>query len=216
MINILLVDDHNVVRNGIKNLLEKEPDIRIAGEATNGREVLQLLNDITPDIILADMNMPEKNGLELAEKLHNENSPIKVVLLTMHDHQQYVNKAMKAGVWAYLLKNISSDELLFAIRQVYSGKKYLCTEISIRLLNQALGSSFLQDEDTNAPAPAFSEREREVLRLIADGLTNQEIADKLFTSKRTVEGHRRTMIDNARVKNTAELIRFAMRKKIIE
>lgn len=215
MIDILLADDHSIVRNGIKNLLQKETDVRIVGEATNGDEALQLLKTVSPNIILADMNMPGIDGIALAEKLHADGSPIKVMLLTMHDHQQYVNKAIKAGVVAYLLKNISADELVFAIKQVYSGKQYLCAELSIRLLNQVLSSPFPHDQE-NSLDVEFSEREREILRLMAEGYTNQEIADRIFTSKRTVEGHRRTMIDSAGVKNTAALIRFAMRKKIID
>jgi len=215
MIDILLADDHSIVRNGIKNLLEKETELRIVGEATDGQEALQLLNNVTPDIILADMNMPGIDGIEIAEKLHAENSPIKVILLTMHDNQQYINKAMKAGVQAYLLKSISAEELIFAIRQVYTGKQYLCMELSIRLLNQVLAYPSLRDEDSG-PQPEFSEREREILRLMAEGFTNQEIADRLFTSKRTVEGYRRNMIDAAGVKNSAALVRFAIRKKIID
>jgi len=215
MIDILLADDHSIVRNGIKNLLERETDLRIVGEATNGQEILQLLHQVTPDIILADMNMPGIDGIEIAEKLRAENSPVKVVLLTMHDHQQYINKAMKAGVQAYLLKSISAEELIFAIRQVYIGKQYLCMELSIRLLNQVLTFPSPRDED-GGPQPEFSEREREILRLMAEGFTNQEIADRLFTSKRTVEGYRRNMIDAAGVKNSAALIRFAIRKKIID
>lgn len=215
MIDILLADDHSIVRNGIKNLIEKETDIRIVGEATNGNEALQLLKTVSPNIILADMNMPDVTGIELAEILRAEGSPIKVVLLTMHDHQQYVNKAIRAGVSAYLLKNISAEELVFAIKQVYSGKQYLCAELSVRLLNQLLTSPFPIDQE-NAPQVSFSERELEILRLIAEGYTNQEIADRIFTSKRTVEGHRRAMIDAAGVKNTAALIRFAIRKKFID
>ncbi|MFD2873756.1 response regulator [Mucilaginibacter ximonensis] len=215
MIDILLADDHSIVRNGIKNLIEKETDIRIVGEATNGEEALQLLKTVSPHIIMADMDMPGVSGIELAEKLRIEASPIKVVLLTMHDHQQYVNKAIRAGVAAYLLKNISAEELVFAIKQVHRGKQYLCAELSIRLLNQLLASPFPIDQE-NAPQVSFSERELEILRLIAEGYTNQEIADRIFTSKRTVEGYRRTMIDAAGVKNTAALVRFAMRKKLID
>jgi len=214
MIDILLADDHSIVRNGIKNLLEKETDLRIVGEATDGQEALQLLNNVTPDIILADMNMPGIDGIEIAEKLHAENSPIKVILLTMHDNQQYINKAMKAGVQAYLLKSISAEELIFAIRQVYTGKQYLCMELSIRLLNQVLAYPSLRDEDSG-PQPEFSEREREILRLMAEGFTNQEIADRLFTSKRTVEGYRQNLIDKTGTRNTASLIRYAVRNKLI-
>jgi DNA-binding NarL/FixJ family response regulator len=213
MIKILLADDHSIVRNGIKNLLEKELDISIVGEATNGNDAMQLVNRVKPDIILADMNMPGLGGIELAEQILAVNSKIKVILLTMHDHQHYVTKALKAGIYAYLFKNISAEELIFAIRQVYQGKQYLCMTLSLRLIDHAISSPRM-DED--APQVDFTDREREILKLIADGYTNQEIADRIFTSKRTVEGYRRAMIDNAGVQNTAALIRYAMRRKIID
>lgn len=213
MINIILADDHNIVRNGIRNLLEKETDIQVAGEALSGSEVLQLLEANRTDIILADMNMPGYSGIELAEKIKTSGNAAKVILLTMHDHQHYINKAFQAGVSAYLIKSISPDELLFAIRQVHKGRKYLCSELSLRLLDQAIASPVTEEAKT---AVEFSERELAILTLIAEGFTNQEIADKLFTSKRTVEGHRQSMIDKSGVRNTPSLVRYAIRHGIIK
>jgi len=213
MIKILLADDHSIVRNGIKKLLEKEKNIEIIGEARNATEVLTLSLSITPDIILADMNMAGMSGIDLAEKLKAETSSIKVVLLTMHDNQQFINSAFRAGAAAYLFKNINANELLFAIQQVYSGKRYLSAELSLRLLDQVIREASANSE--NDDKVEFSSRELAILKLIAEGHTNQEIADMLFTSKRTVEGHRQAMIDRARVRNTAALIRFAMQRGLL-
>lgn len=214
MINIILADDHHIVRNGIRNLLEKEADINIAGEALTSEEALQMLKNTSADIVLADMNMPGASGIELVEKLKAAGNPVKMMLLTMHDHQHYINKAFQAGVSAYLIKSISPEELLFAIRQVHSGRKYLCTELSLRLLDQAITSPVAMEDDSTKVE--FSGRELAILTLIAEGYTNQEIADKLFTSKRTVEGHRQSMIDKAGVRNTPSLVRYAIRHGIIK
>src|SRR5206468_6209856 len=131
MIKIILAEDHNIVRNGIKNLLEKEEQFSIIGEALNGKEVLELLDKgLAPDIVLADMNMPMMTGIELAEQLTNLSSPAKVILLTMLDHEKYVIKAFKAGALGYLLKNVSANELIFAIKHVCTDGRYVCSELA--------------------------------------------------------------------------------------
>jgi len=215
MIKIILADDHNIVRNGIKNLLEKENDIQIIGEATNGQQVLDMLdNGLIPDIVLADMNMPLLGGIELTEQLQLVSGLIKVLLLTMHDHESYVVKAFNAGVMGYLFKNISPAELLFAIKQVYNNKKYMCVELTQRLLTRMISVPTITIEN-ELPKIDFSKRELEILELIAEGYTNQEIADKLFTSRRTVEGHRQSLIDKTGVRNTPALVKLAVRRGII-
>ena len=215
MIKIILADDHNIVRNGIKNLLEKENDIQIIGEATNGQEVLEMLNNgLIPDIVLADMNMPLLGGIELTQQLHLVSGLIKVLLLTMHDHENYVIKAFNAGVMGYLFKNISAAELLFAIQQVYHNKKYMCVELTQRLLTRMISTPTMAMEDKPIDID-FSKRELEILELIAEGYTNQEIADKLFTSRRTVEGHRQSLIDKTGVRNTPALVKLAVKNGII-
>ncbi|MGY3211399.1 response regulator [Mucilaginibacter sp. HD30] len=215
MIKIILADDHNIVRNGIKNLLEKENDIRIIGEATNGQEVLDMLNNgLIPDIVLADMNMPVLGGIELTQQLQRVSGLIKVLLLTMHDHENYVIKAFNAGVMGYLFKNISATELLFAIQQVHNAKKYMCVELTQRLLTRMINIPTMTIEDKPIDID-FSKRELEILELIAEGYTNQEIADKLFTSRRTVEGHRQSLIDKTGVRNTPALVKLAVKSGII-
>src|SRR5215217_2578457 len=210
MINIILADDHNIVRNGIKNLLEKEGEMRVAGEAFDGEHVLKLLESGTQaDIILADMNMPKLGGIELAEKLRAEGSSVKVILLTVHDQRNHILKAFQSGVSAYLFKNISPEELVFAIKHVYGGNRYLCLELAERLLDEMLTSPALKMSSPTTNI-TFSEREVSILKLMVEGYTNKEIAERLFTSKRTVEGHRQAMINKTGVRNTPALIRFVL------
>lgn len=214
MINIILAEDHNIVRNGIRSLLEKEPGIKVAGEAANGREALDLLNSGTQaDIILADMNMPEMTGVELIKQIQNSYPAVRVVVLSMLDHEKYVYQAFAAGANGYLLKNVTADELVFAIKHVSIGGRYLCSELSFTLLDRLIYAPEISIDGQQGIE--FSKREIEVLQLIAEGLTNTEIAERLYTSKRTVEGHRQNLIDKTNARNTAALIRYAIVNGII-
>jgi DNA-binding NarL/FixJ family response regulator len=215
MIDIILVEDHKIVRNGVKSLLEKEPKFKIVGEAVSGADVLAILESgIKADIILADINMPGLSGLELIAELKKAGHNAKIVMLTMLDHERYVAKAFKAGASGYLLKNTSPDELIFAIKHIYADGNYLFSELAMRLLDRLSHGRDIMILDNRSDVD-FSKRETEVLTLIAEGFTNQEIADKLFTSKRTIEGHRQSMIDKTGTRNTAALIRFALLNGII-
>jgi DNA-binding NarL/FixJ family response regulator len=213
MIKILLAEDHQIVRNGIKNVLENDGAFEVIAETSNGKEALQLIEQGTsPDIILADMNMPEMNGIELAENLkQTANHHIKMVMLTMFDNENYVIDAFNSGVDGYLLKNVSSEELTFALSHVHRNNRYICSDLAMRMLSLANHRN-----NTTDCMVDFSKRETEVLSLIAQGYTNKEIADKLYTSRRTVEGHRQTMINKANVRNSAELIRFAVKNSLID
>jgi DNA-binding NarL/FixJ family response regulator len=215
MIHIILAEDHQIVRNGIRALLEKEGDFGIAGEAVNGRQVIELLNSgVTADIVLADISMPEVSGIDLISLLKKSARSCKVIILSVHDHEKYVIQAFRAGAHGYLLKSIDRSELVFAIRQVHAGSQYICSALSTQLLNRLMAVPGPEVKGLSENM-AFSSREVEILSLIAQGLTNQEIADKLFTSKRTVEGHRQALIDRTGARNTAALIRFALVNRII-
>jgi DNA-binding NarL/FixJ family response regulator len=215
MIQIILAEDHNIVRNGIRSLLDQEKDFAITGEAVNGGEVLDLLDKgIKADIILADMHMPELSGVELTSKLKGQEASCMVVMLSALDQEKYVVQAFHAGARGYLLKSVSPAELIFAIRHVYAGSQYICSELTSGFLNRALAVP--DNALTQMPEGiAFSEREMEILEMVAEGYTNQQIADKLFTSKRTVEGHRQALIDKTGARNTAALIRFALVNRMI-
>ena len=213
MINILLAEDHNIVRNGIKSLLDNEPDINVLGEAANGREAIQFLETgKNVNLIIADLNMPGMPGNELIAYLSSKFKDVKIVILSMSDHEKYVFEAFNAGASGYLLKNVSRDELIFALKHVISGERYICSELSLRIFDKLSSHESVDlDEFTD-----FTKRELEVLKLIATGLTNNEIAEKLFTSRRTVEGHRQNLIEKTGVSNSAALIMHAFRSGIIK
>lgn len=215
MIKIILAEDHNIVRDGIRNLLDNEPNFEVIAEATNGADVLRMIQEgVEADMILADMNMPVMGGMELAEKLKEITPKAKFIMLTMIDHEKYVVKAFKAGVAGYLLKNISADELVFAINHIHIDGHYICSELAMRFMHR-LAEMPATASTEDIPEIEFTKRELEVLALTAEGYTNQQIADKLFTSKRTVEGHRQSMINKTGTRNTIALIKYALQHGII-
>lgn len=215
MIKVLLAEDHQIVRDGIKSLLEKERDMEVVGEAGNGQEVLdKIAAGLKADVILADMNMPDVGGIVLLQELQKISPNEKVLFLSMFDNDNYVLEALKNGASGYLLKNINREEMAFAIRHVAGGGKYICSEMSYRILSQLSRS---RSNVTYRELPVdLSKREVQILALIAEGLTNSEIAEKLYTSKRTVEGHRQNLIDKTGARNTAALIRYAVKQRIID
>ena len=215
MIQVLLAEDHNIVRNGIKMLLGSDKEIHVAGEATNGKEALDFIsNNEGIDVILADINMPELDGISLIKEAYNLKPDIKVVILSMHDNDKYVSQAFQEGASGYLLKSVSADEMIFSLKHVKAGGKYLCSELSIKMLDK-LSQKSVNSVSENVSNIEFSMREIEVLHLIADGLTNSEMSEKLFLSKRTIEGHRQSLIEKTGSKNTAALIRYAVLNGII-
>lgn len=210
MIKIILAEDHIIVRNGIKLLLEAQPGIQVVGEAANGEEVISLLKSgLLPDIILTDINMPEMDGISLIKEIKENWPNIKTIVLSMLDNEKYVSQAFLEGSYGYLMKNVNEDEMAFALKTVHSGTKYLCAELSEKHIDRIIHNLVIQSEQLSQHIE-LSMREIEVLHLIAEGFTNQEMADKLFLSKRTVEGHRQALIDKTSSKNTAALIRFAV------
>ncbi|RAK66842.1 response regulator [Hymenobacter edaphi] len=212
MIRLLLVDDHTIIRDGIQALLADVPDFQVVGQARNGRELLDTLPDTPADVVLMDLNMPELSGFEAVPLLRQQFPQVRVLILSMLDHEKYVQQVLEAGALGYVLKNASKEEIVHAIRTVAAGKPFLCTEIGLNLLSKLV-------QGPAAPAAKkpsdLSNRETEVLKLIAEGLTNAEIADKLFTSKRTIETHRQNIIEKTQAKNTAALIKFAMENGLL-
>ncbi|WP_158799641.1 response regulator transcription factor [Pedobacter sp. L105] len=216
MLNLMLAEDHNIVRNGIRMLLEADKEISIAGEATNGLEVLNMIaGGLKADIVLADINMPEMDGISLIRELKVISPETRIVMLSMLDNEKYVAQAFSEGASGYLLKNVSADELVFALKHVNAGEKYLCSELSIRLLDRLIQIANVPVNQNNPPVD-FSMREIEILHLIAEGLTNNEMSEKLFISKRTIEGHRQSLIEKTGSRNTAALIRFAVLSGIVQ
>lgn len=216
-IKIVLTEDHKIVRSGIKSLLENEEDIEIVAEASNGAELLELFNgpvNANEVLLITDVNMPGINGIDLIPGLLEIYPNLKTVVLSMLSNEKYVLKAFKSGANGYMLKNVGSEELLFGIRQIVNhGNRYICTELSMELLDRQLNRSYVLTDDL--PEVDLSKREMEILSLIAEGFTNQEIADRIFTSKRTVEGHRQNLIDKTQSRNSAALIRYAVLRGIV-
>ncbi|RFP65428.1 DNA-binding response regulator [Hymenobacter lapidiphilus] len=227
MIRILLADDHTILRDGIRALLSREADMQVVGEAANGQALLELLAHTPADLVLLDINMPVLDGFAVMPLLRRQFPQLRVLVLSMLDHENYVHRMLEAGALGYVLKNADSTEIIHAIRTVAANQPFLCTEIGLGLLRRLV-------ERTPVPAPLaampyrtrsgwpiapphteLSGRELEVLQLIAEGLTNQEIADKLFASKRTIETHRQNIIEKTQTKNTAALIRYAMSTGLI-
>ncbi|KAA9346216.1 response regulator transcription factor [Adhaeribacter soli] len=218
MINIALVDDHKIVRDGIKALL-KDENINVIGEASNGAALIKLLEEITPDLIIMDMNMPEQDGFLTMQKIREKNPEQKVMVLSMHDNEKYVARMLQLGASGYALKNIGKEELVCGIRLIETGNKFICTDLSMSFLGKLVHTPTTQSISNNhqeKKGAELSQREIEVLRLIAEGLTNAEIADKLFTSKRTIESHRQNIIEKTQVKNTAALIKYALTHGLID
>jgi DNA-binding NarL/FixJ family response regulator len=209
-LKIILAEDHNIVRNGIRMLLESQGEITVVAEAGNGLEVIAYFSEGgQADIVIADINMPEMDGISLIGELRTLSPSTHVVMLSMLDNEKYVAQAFLEGARGYLLKNVGEEELIFALHYVVGGGKYLCAELAEKLLDRLIQTTVHQPE-TNGQHIDFSLREMEVLHLIAEGFTNSEMAEKLFLSKRTVEGHRQALIDKTGAKNTAALIRFAL------
>jgi len=216
MIKIVLAEDHTVVRNGIRSLLEKTPDYQVIGEAVNGEEVLKLLEQGTePDVLLCDLNLKGMGGLELTEKLVLAGCKFRIIILTMLDKESFAVKAFNAGASGYLLKSITPDELIFAIRHTHLTGRYICSELALRFLDRLMALPVITNEVFELTDVKFTDRDLEVLELIADGYTNEQIAEKLFTGKRTVEAYRKALLEKTGTANTAALIRFAMRNQLI-
>ena len=217
MIRILLADDHTILRDGIRALLSTEADLEIVGEASNGAELLTLLESIAADVVLMDVQMPVLDGFATILELRSRFPEVQVLVLSMLDHENYVAHMLEAGALGYVLKNASISEIAHAIRTVGAGNLFLCTEIGLNLLYKAVAQSagMVATETETHMVAELTARELEVLKLIAEGLTNGEISDKLFTSKRTIETHRQNIIAKTQAKNTAALIKLAIKQGLI-
>jgi DNA-binding NarL/FixJ family response regulator len=217
MIRVLLADDHTILRDGIQALLMPEADIEVVGEASNGQAVLDLLAHTPADVVLMDLNMPIMDGFTLMPLLQEQYPQVSVLVLSMLDNENYVHQILQAGASGYVLKSAESSEILFAIRTVAAGRSFLCSEVGMATLSRLVSRPHNETEATVARKSGdLSSREMEVLRLLAEGLTNAEIAEKLFTSKRTIETHRQNIIEKTQAKNTAALIRYAISHGLIE
>jgi two-component system response regulator NreC len=211
MIKVLLADDHQIVRHGLRSLLSAEPDIVVVGEADNGRAVIRLVQELSPQVVIMDISMPDLNGIEATRQILNDFSGVKVIALSMHSDSLFVLNMFKAGASGYLLKDCALEELVKAVRTVMNRKIYLSPSISdIVIKDFVIGWS---PEDSSSSAYSIlTAREREVLQLMAEGKTTNQIAESLCISVKTVEAHRKQLMTKLDIHSVAELTKYAIRQ----
>jgi len=210
----MIVEDHTILRQGLRALLSSDPDFKIVGEAEDGRESIRLAETLVPDLILMDLSMPKMTGIEAISEIKKRSTDIKIVVLTVHRGEEYVLSALEAGADGYVLKDADRDELTTATKKVLEGKRYLSPDISGKVIEGYLeGKNALRKKtswDTLTP------REREILKLIAEGYKNKEMAEALFISSKTVQKHRANLMEKLDLHNTAALTVFAIEKGLID
>lgn len=209
-IRLVIADDHAVMREGLVSLLEDEPDLRVVAQASNGQEAVTLAIQYRPDIVLLDITMPDMNGLEAARRIVTEQPEIKILILTMHEEEAFFFEALRAGAAGYVLKGVSSDELLGAIRAVYEGGVYLPPKLAGGLVQD-----YVKRQPQVPRNDPLTRREREVLTLIAQGLSNPEIAARLVLSPNTVKTHRLRIYQKLNLHDRAELVTYALRRGLL-
>lgn len=206
MIRLFVVDDHTVLRNGLRALFQQEALIEVVGEAENGEQLLAQLPTTPCDVVLLDLHMPGLDGLATTQRLQAEFPDVRVLILSMADNERAIGQVVAAGALGYVLKNTGHDEIVVGVRAVAAGKRFLCSELGLVMLGKVLAGV---SEVAAKPTNSLTAREQEILRLVADGLTTAQIADKLFTSPRTVETHRQNIMEKTGAKNTAALVKAA-------
>ena len=211
-VTVLLADDHPIVRQGLRHLLEVQPDLRVVGEASDGPEAVQLAERLKPDVLVVDMMMPGLNGLEVLRHVKKRSPATCSIVLSMQSADVYVVEALKAGALGYVLKETGPSELVDAVQQVIQGQRYLSPSLSERLIDVLLHKA---EEITLDPYQMLTDREREVLQMAAEGMTASEIAKRLSISPRTAELHRSRMMDKLGLRNQTELIRYALKRGIL-
>lgn len=213
-IKIVIADDHEIVRQGVKNLLAGEADMELCGEATMGRDAVDLIGKVKPDVAILDISMPGLNGIEVTRQILKTQPKIKVLMFTMHDAEQLVHEVFNAGAKGYLLKSDAGRHLISAIRTVASGTPYFSSRLS-----QTIFEGFLKKDLPHAPGPAdqkSTSREREIIQLLAEGKSNKEVAAVLGISVKTAETHRAAVMRKLGLHSVSELVRYAIRNHIIE
>ena len=208
-VKILLADDHRILRSGLRELLEKQPEFEVVAEAENGREAVGLCRKLLPDVAIMDITMPDLNGVEATRKITAECSRTKVIILSVHSEQRFVTEVIKAGASGYILKDCEFDEMISAISTVTSGRIYLCSQVTTIVRNDYI-QHLIRAE--SASPKTLTAREREVLQLIAEGKSTKEIAFSFNLSVKTIEAHRQRIMDKLNIHNVAELTKYAIRE----
>jgi DNA-binding NarL/FixJ family response regulator len=212
-IRVLLADDHKIFRDGVRSILEKEKDIEVVDEAANGLEVIEKIKHLEVDVLVLDIDIGKPNGIEITEIISKKHPDVKILILSMMDLHDFVIQALEKGAIGFLLKNTGKDEVLTAIRSVSKGDSYFSREVSAILIEHLNKPASSRKNSAEIP---ISPREIEVLKLIAQEFSNSEIAEKLYISIRTVDTHRRNLLEKLGAKNTAGLVRFAIQKGFVD
>jgi DNA-binding NarL/FixJ family response regulator len=214
IIRLVIADDHEIFRDGLVLMLSKEKDIILEGQAENGFELIEMVNDKQPDVILTDIKMPRMDGIQATKLLIKNNPDQKIIALSMFDEENLIVEMLEAGAKGYLLKNADKHEIIDAIEQVYEGNSFYCRHTSVKLAKMIVKSNFSPYKKTEKIT--FSDREQAIIKFTCMQLTAQQIGDKLFLSKRTVEGYRTKILEKMNVKNTAGVVIYALKHGLIE
>ena len=213
-IRILLADDHTILRAGLRMMLNAQPDMEVVGEAQDGRQAISEAQRLQPDVVLMDITMPDMNGIDATRQIKRMLPETKVLVLTMHENDEYVFQALRAGAAGYMLKEAADTDLISALRVIQSGQVYLSP-----MAQSVMVGDYLQRVRTGEEKDSYSsltEREREILKLVAEGFTNNQIAEKLVISPKTVDTHRTHVMDKLNLHSRAELVKYAMRRGLLE
>ena len=211
-ISILIADDHDIIREGIKNILRDSLDYEVVGEAADGEEVLAKVKKLKPDILLLDISMPKISGLEVIKQVHYVSPETKILIITVHKAHTYIMKAFKAGAKGYLHKENAGEDLLAALGKIARGETYLSSTVSSYLVDKIIGSKPKQPVKESL----LTSREEEVLRLVVEGKTAKQIADVLFISPRTVENYKNVLLKKLNLRRTSDLIKYAIKHKLVD
>ena len=214
LVRVLIVDDHDIVRAGIRMLLDAQPDMAVVGEASDGKEAIEMAGSMKPDVVLMDISMPGTTGIEATRAIKKANSRIEIVGLTMHAEDRYFFQLLQAGASGYVVKGAAPRELLEAVRAASRGEAYIHPSLQRKLIGDYVSRT--EGSGQASMLADLTERELEVLRLIVDGLTSREIAESLVISPNTVERHRQNIMSKLGLHNRAELVRYAISKGLVE
>jgi two-component system, NarL family, response regulator NreC len=214
-VKVLLVDDHAILREGVHALLAREPDITVVGEAGDGQEALEKVPRLRPDVVIMDIVMPRMNGLEATRLIRARYPRVRVLILSMYDDHEYVVQIIQAGASGYVLKRVVTEDLVRAIHEVHAGESFLYPPIAAKLIGDYLRVTGGEPGGNSGAGEVITAREREVLRLIADGRSNQEIAERLGLSRKTVDSHRANAMRKLDLHNVTEVVKYAIRTGMI-
>ena len=212
-IRILVADDHAIVRKGFRYVIQQQQDMDVIGEAADGREAVRLARELEPDVVVIDIGMPQLNGIEAAEQITSRNSKARVIILSVHSDETYIVRALNAGVKGYLLKESADLDLVRAVRSVAQGRSFFSPKVAQTLAEDYV--RLIQQRGVQDSYDLLTEREKEILHLLAEGKSNKEVATILNVSPYTVETHRANIMQKLNLHNTADIVLYAVRKKII-